>query len=134
MQPKFNTSLIHTPNSRTSQLMFCLWSPLGPLVPVRSVVTPCKSPQYVVKRGHTHKHTHTLGFHHSGALLTLSRSFRLCILIVLTKILTFISRMHVEGSRRIRFRWRTGSQRAANEIWTAEPRPRVPREGGRDVW
>lgn len=33
------------------------------------------------------------------------------ILVALTKILTFISQMHVKGSQRIKFRWQRGSQR-----------------------
>lgn len=52
----------------------------------------------------------------------------LYILVALTKILTFISQIHVKGSQRIRFRWWSGSQRAANEIWATEPRLRDLRE------
>lgn len=69
---------------------------------------------------------HTHAFHHSCSLLTLTKA--LYIPVALTKILTFISQMHVKGSQRIRFRWRMESQRAANEIWTAEPRLRELRE------
>lgn len=77
----------------------------------------------------THTNTHTRSFHHSFSLLTLTEALCLYILVILTKILTFISQMHVKGSQRIKFRWRMGSQRAANEIWTAEPRLRDLREG-----
>ncbi len=81
---------------------------------------------------HTQAHTHTHIRTPFITLLLFSPQPRLpClyILVALTKILTFISQMHVKGSQRIRFRWWMGSQRAANEIWTAEPRLRDLREG-----